>query len=144
MLLLVFIGGAGTAARSSDGQTGGLRGEMEALLRRGASAWNRGDLGAFMSDYLDSDRTTYVGRTGVLRGRAAIRQSYASRYFAPGAARDSLSFEKIQVDSLAPGVAHVIAYYVLTRGDSVTARGPTSLTLVRVGGRWLIVHDHSS
>jgi len=39
---------------------------------------------------------------------------------------------------------NAIAYYVLMRGDSVTARGPTSLVLRRVGGRWVIMHDHSS
>jgi hypothetical protein len=41
-------------------------------------------------------------------------------------------------------VVNAIAYYVLARGDSVVARGPTSLVLVRSGGRWFIVHDHSS
>jgi hypothetical protein len=39
---------------------------------------------------------------------------------------------------------NTIAWYVLSRGDSVTARGPTSLVLRRSGGRWFIVHDHSS
>lgn len=113
------------------------------MLERAARAWNRGDLDAFMSDYLESERTTYVGRRGIVRGRAAIRSVYAPR-FAPGAQRDSLSFEGLLVDPLAPGVVYALAYYVLARGDSVTARGPTSLIMQRVSGRWQIVHDHSS
>lgn len=113
------------------------------MLERSARAWNRGDLDTFVDDYVDADRTTFVGRRGVLHGRAAIRAVYAPR-FAPGGVRDSLSFEQLEVDSLAPGVAHVLAYYVLSRGDSTVARGPTSLVMLRVNGRWRIVHDHSS
>jgi uncharacterized protein (TIGR02246 family) len=134
---------ASATARGADGD-GDLRAQFTAMLDRSARAWNRGDLDAFMEDYLDSARTTYVGRRGVvLHGRAAIREVYAPR-FAPGGVRDSLSFEGLQVDSLAPGVAHVLAYYVLSRGDSTVARGPTSLVMLRVQGRWRIVHDHSS
>jgi ketosteroid isomerase-like protein len=133
-------GGSGTARVQS---TQPLHDEIAAMLERSAQAWNRGDLDAFVSDYLDSSRTTYVGRRGIVRGRAAIRDVYAPR-FAPGGVRDSLSFEGLEVDSLAPGVTHVLAYYVLSRGDSTVARGPTSLVMLRVGERWKIVHDHSS
>src|ERR687886_2462915 len=135
---------ASATPRGAAGGSGDLRAQFTAMLDRSARAWNRGDLDAFMEDYLDSSRTTYVGRRGVvLHGRAAIREVYAPR-FAPGGVRDSLSFENLQVDSLAPGVAHVLAYYVLSRGDSTVARGPTSLVMLRVRGRWRIVHDHSS
>jgi ketosteroid isomerase-like protein len=120
-----------------------LQAQIQAMLTRSAGAWNRGDLDAFVDDYVDSDRTTYVGRSGVVHGRAAIRAVYAPR-FAPGAQHDSLSFEGLEVDSLAPGVIHVLAFYVLSRGDSVVARGPTSLVMLREGSRWRIVHDHSS
>ena len=113
------------------------------MFARSASAWNRGDLDAFMTDYLPGERTTYVTSRGVIHGPQAIRERYAPR-FAPGGQHDSLSFEGIEVDSLAPGVVNVIAYYVLTRGDSLVARGPTSLVMVRQDGRLRIVHDHSS
>lgn len=113
------------------------------MFARSASAWNRGDLDAFMTDYLPGDRTTYVTSRGVIHGPSAIRERYAPR-FAPGGMHDSLSFQGIEVDSLAPGVLNVIAYYVLMRGDSLVARGPTSLVMVRQDGRLRIVHDHSS
>lgn len=111
------------------------------LLDRGAAAWNRGDLDAFMADYTEG--ATFVTSRAVVRGRAAIRALYAPR-FAPGAPRDSLHFEALEAHPLHQDAIEAIAYYVLTRGDSVTARGPTSLVLRRVGGRWLIAHDHSS
>ena len=120
-----------------------LTAEVKTMFERSASAWNRGDLDTFMTDYLAGDRTTYVTSKGVIHGPAAIRERYAPR-FAPGGMHDSLSFEGIEVDPLAPDVINVIAYYVLMRGDSLVARGPTSLVMVRDNGRLRIVHDHSS
>ena len=120
-----------------------LHAEVSAMLASAAKAWNRGDLDAFMSDYASGPGTTFVGGRGLLHGREEIRAAYAPR-FAPGGVRDSLSFESLEVYPLAPGVAQAIAYYVLSRGDSTVARGPTSLVLRRDSRRWLIVHDHSS
>ena len=120
-----------------------LTAEVTTMFARSASAWNRGDLDTFMTDYLPGDRTTYVTSKGVIHGPAAISERYAPR-FAPGGMHDSLSFEGIEVDPLAPDVINVIAYYVLMRGDSLVARGPTSLVMVREDGRLRIVHDHSS
>jgi hypothetical protein len=113
------------------------------LLDRGARSWNRGDLDAFMADYVDGPRTTFVTNQGLMRGRTAIRARYAPR-FAPGGVRDSLSFEDVVADALSPDAVHVVAWYKLMRADSLIARGPTSLVLVRAGARWGILKDHSS
>ena len=117
------------------------------MLANAARNWNRGDLDAFVEDYLPGAQTTYIGSRGVLRGPEAIRAAYAPR-FAPGAVRDSLSFELLDVDPLSSDLTNVVATYILARRvgarDSVTARGPTSLLMRRVNGRWRIVHDHSS
>ena len=120
-----------------------VRREILAVLDHGANAWDAGRLDDFVSDYLPDSETTFITKSGVLHGIAAIRGVYASR-FAPGAVRDSLHFENVEVDVLGPDLVNTIAWYVLTRGDSITARGPTSLVMRRVSGRWRIVHDHSS
>ena len=136
---------AGTADRAAE--LSARRAEIVEMLARSAASWNRGDLDAFVDDYLPGDETTYIGSRGVLRGQRAIRAAYAPR-FAPGGVRDSLSFVLVDVDPIAPDVLNVIATYILARRvggrDSVTARGPTSLVMRRVDGRWRIVHDHSS
>ncbi len=149
-------GRGGTPARSAAGpdilsiryvatpaELATARAEIAATLAHGARAWNAGNLDVFMSDYVPDTSTTYVTPRGVLHGVPAIGAVYAAR-FAPGARRDSLHFEGMEVDLLTPDLANTIAYYVLARGDSVTARGPTSLVMRRSGGRWRIVHDHSS
>lgn len=120
-----------------------IREQVAAEMAGDARAWNAGDLERFLSSYVPSDATTFVTSRGVLHGIAAIRGVYAAR-FAPGAQRDSLHFENLQVDVLGPDVINAIAYYVLVRGDSVTARGPTSLVMRWYDGRWRIMHDHSS
>jgi uncharacterized protein (TIGR02246 family) len=117
------------------------RAEICVMMDQGAAAWNRGDLDAFMDDYVDS--ATYVGSRGLLHGRTAIAAHYAPR-FAAGAQRDSLHFRNLEVRLVAPDLAQVVALYVLARGDSVTATGPTSLLMRRAAGRWRILHDHSS
>jgi ketosteroid isomerase-like protein len=120
-----------------------LHDDLSTMLTRAAAAWNRGDLDAFMADYLPGDRTSFVANEGVMHGIEEVRARYAPR-FAPGGVRDSLSFARLETDWLAPGVAYLNAEYILSRGDSVVARGPTSLVLLRHEGRWRIVHDHSS
>lgn len=118
--------------------------EIAIMMQASAMAWNRGDLDAFVNYYEPDSTTTYIGRNGVVRGRAAIRAVYAPR-FAPGGMRDSLSFENTEIDVIAPHVANVISWYRLTRGDSTTGHGPTSLVMRRdADGQWRIVHDHSS
>lgn len=134
-------GSEAPGTRELDALGHAIRAEICVMMDAGARAWNRGDLDTFVEDYLPD--ATYVGSRGLVRGPVAIKAAYAPR-FAPGAVRDSLSFERLEVDVLAPDVAHVLAVYVLSRGDSVTARGPTSLVMRRVGNRWRIAHDHSS
>jgi uncharacterized protein (TIGR02246 family) len=142
VLIALPLAGCSTSRLSAVSETD-ARAIAITLLERGARAWNRGDLDAFMSDYADSPRTTFVTNQGFLRGRAAIRERYAPR-FAPGGTRDSLSFENVDADAIAPDAVHVVAWYKLMRGDSLIARGPTSLVLVPQGDRWVILKDHSS
>lgn len=120
-----------------------LTARIAEALDASAAAWNRGDLEGFMSVYLDSASTTYVGRTGLEVGYDAIRDRYAP-LFASGADRDSLAFEDLRVRALTDRVAVGTARWVLRDGGRITGSGPFSLVLQRVEGRWKIVHDHSS
>jgi uncharacterized protein (TIGR02246 family) len=142
-LALALLAACASAAHRGPADATVIRGQIAAMMARSAAAWNRGDLDAFVADYMPVPSTTFIGSRGIVRGPDAIRAVYAPR-FAPGGVRDSLSFENLEVDVLAPGVVNAIAYYRLSRGDSTTARGPTSLVMRWSDGRWRIVHDHSS
>ncbi|NNM03862.1 MAG: DUF4440 domain-containing protein, partial [Gemmatimonadetes bacterium] len=67
------------------------------MLRASAASWNGGDLDGFMDDYWRSDDLTFSGGTGVTRGWESVRTRYLDTYWAPGASRDSLRFEGIEV-----------------------------------------------
>ncbi|HEV2641539.1 MAG TPA: SgcJ/EcaC family oxidoreductase [Candidatus Elarobacter sp.] len=121
------------------------RSGIMAMMQESAKAWTRGDLDAFMRFYAPDTTTTFVTPKGVLHGIAAIRGVYASRFAPGGPPHDSLSFENIEIDVLAPNAANVIAFYRLSRGDSTTARGPTTVVLRHdAAAGWRIIHDHSS
>ena len=118
--------------------------EIGAMLARSARDWNRGDLAGFMSDYAPDSLTSYVSGGHVRYGWQALYDRYERAYFAPGQTRDSLAFEELAVRPLGPGTAYATARFTLRRGDSVVASGPFSLVLEKRGGRWLILHDHTS
>lgn len=121
----------------------GLESRIRAMLDSSAAGWNAGDLDAFMSVYLPTSRTTYVGGSGVRVGYEAIRQRYAP-LFGQGAERDSLRFEGLRARSVTDDVAVGVATWVLHDAAGVTGSGPFTLVLLRTDRGWRIVHDHSS
>jgi hypothetical protein len=123
---------------------GNPQAEVEAMLRRSASDWNRGDLAGFMGDYAKDSLTSYVSGGHVRYGWQKLYDHYQATYFAPGKFRDSLAFEDVRVRPLTLDLALCTARYMLRRGDSVTASGPFTLILQKRGERWVILHDHTS
>lgn len=117
--------------------------EIQSMLDASATAWNRGDLDMFISDYARDSMTSFVGAGKVHYGFDWIRDNYAPR-FAPGAGRDSLRFVDLQARPLGMDHALATARYVLFREDSVTSSGVFTLVLRREGGRWKILHDHTT
>jgi uncharacterized protein (TIGR02246 family) len=120
-----------------------LRQEIGAQLNRAASDWNRGDLEGFLSDYAPESTTTFVDGRRARHGIGFIRQNY-TRWFTPGARRDSLHFEEVETRQLSPTLALVTARYILRRGGTISASGPFTLVMERRREGWRILHDHSS
>lgn len=112
-------------------------------LERSASDWNGGDLDGFLSDYAPESTTTYVDGRRARAGMDFIRGVYASR-FSPGAKRDSLHFEEIEVRPLSATLALVTARFILQRNNQITASGPFTLVMEQRPEGWKILHDHSS
>jgi uncharacterized protein (TIGR02246 family) len=122
---------------------GRIQPDFEIQFARAAAAWNRGDLDAFMSDYAPGDLPTYVSAGHLVRGFDAIRSHYAPA-FAPGAQRDSLRVEELQVRTISDRFVLLSARYVLFRGGVTTASGPFTLLMEHRPEGWKILHDHSS
>jgi uncharacterized protein (TIGR02246 family) len=135
--------GQPTTGSSAPSSRAELSRQMVTQLERAASDWNRGDLEAFLSDYAPESTTTFVDGRRARHGFEFIRENYAPR-FAPGARRDSLHFEEVEVRPLSPALALVTARFILQRAGAVTASGPFTLVLEHRPTGWKILHDHSS
>jgi uncharacterized protein (TIGR02246 family) len=142
---LISCRSAGQAPAAADASADNreLTRQIVSQLDRAARDWNRGDLDAFVSDYARESTTTFVDGRRARHGYDFIRNNYAPR-FAPGARRDSLHFEEVQVRTLSPTLALVTARYILQRGGAISASGPFTLVMERRAEGWKILHDHSS
>lgn len=120
--------------------------EIVSLMQTSADAWNRGDLDGFLLPYLDSAETTFVGRSGLLRGKEAIRATYLRSYWKDGPPASTLAFRDIEVRPLGAEHALTVGHYLLTRPGAGTplGEGIFSLVMVRTPAGWRILHDHSS
>lgn len=117
------------------------RAEAEAVLTAQAACWNRGDLPGFVASYWDGAELTFLGGSGVTRGRADLLARYQQRY--PTAeARGTLRFTVVDLQQLGDAHALLLGRYELERKDP--SSGWFSLVLARQQGRVVILHDHTS
>jgi uncharacterized protein (TIGR02246 family) len=117
------------------------------MLHASAASWNAGDLDGFLDDYWRSGELTFTGAEGVTRGWDDVRARYLRTYWAPGAERDSLRFEELEVHALGEDHVLVLGRYILDRPElpnSETSSGFFTLVLRRTEGAWRIIHDHTS
>lgn len=117
-----------------------------AVLEASTEAWNRGDLEGFLEPYLSSGEATYIGGSGLTRGKDAIRAAYQRSFWRTGAPEDRLSFRGIEVRPLGADHALAVGRYVVSNRSTgeQTATGFFSLVMIRTAEGWRILHDHSS
>jgi uncharacterized protein (TIGR02246 family) len=108
------------------------------------SAWNKGDIDAFMQGYQDSPETTFIGKT-VHHGWQQVLERYKHDYSSKEA-RGTLEFSDLSVRLLGANYAIATGRYHLTRsaaggGD---ATGIFSLVWEKSAAGWKIILDHTS
>jgi ketosteroid isomerase-like protein len=108
------------------------------------SAWNRGDIVAFMQGYANSPETTFIGKT-MARGYAPILERYKKNY-GSGEAMGHLEFSELDERMLGPDHAVITGHFHLTRtqaGGGDTS-GTFSLIFEKEKAGWKIILDHTS
>lgn len=121
------------------------RAAVEAAMAASAAGWNAGDVDRFLKVYSDAPQTSFVTKTGIVRGKAAMRALYLQHFaFGDAAKRGTLSFATLDFRLFDPTHALLIARYTLTYSDGKKRSGPTSLIFARESTGWHIVADHSS
>ena len=117
-----------------------LQESIESLLQRSVEAWNAGDLDGYVATYADGASTTMLTSDGRVVGQEAIRTMLAPS-FEPGAERDSIRFEDVEVRPLPPLIGIVTGRYLRERAGTVRASGWFTIVVRRAGVGWRIVHD---
>ena len=118
--------------------------EIRRVLEDQVSAWNRGDIPAFMEGYDKSESTTFVGAT-VTKGHAQVLANYLKRY----PARENmgtLKFSELEIRPLGDDYAAVIGKFHLDRTAKGGGESSGIFTLIfhRTGKGWKIIMDHTS
>lgn len=117
--------------------------EIAALLKQQDAAWNRGDLDGFVAPYDSTNELVFIGSTGAIRSREALKEKYEKKYKIGGADFGKLTFSDLQVEELSKGFARAWGKWEVDQ-HGTKASGWFTLILRKSKGAWHIIHDHSS
>jgi ketosteroid isomerase-like protein len=134
---VLFIVVATTAIAQSNDEKA-----VRAVLQLQTTAWNNGNIDAFMQSYWKNDSLLFVGKTGPTYGWQNTLRGYKKRY-PDTTAMGKLQFELLQLKPLGTEYYFVLGKFHLTRsiGD---LSGIFTLVFRKVGGKWVIISDHTS
>jgi len=115
---------------------------ISAILSAQQTAWNRGDVDAFLVGYWRSPELTFSGSSGVARGWDGVRARYKKNY-PDKTAMGKLDFSELEFRFLGPDVALVLGKWHLQR-EKDELGGVFTLVWQRFPDGWKIIHDHTS
>ena len=118
--------------------------EIRKVLDDQVTAWNRGDIPAFMDGYDKSESTTFVSGT-VTKGHAQVLAGYLKRYPTPEK-MGTLRFSDLEVHVLGSGYASVLGRFHLERSKEAggEAAGIFTLLFHKKANGWKVILDHTS
>lgn len=114
---------------------------MKVLLQQ-ESAWNNGDIPAFMAGYWQNDSLMFIGKR-VVYGWEQTLENYKKSY-PDTATMGKLHFDIVQVKKMSAKNYFVVGKWHLARSAKEDLGGMFTLLFERIGGKWVIVVDHTS
>ena len=118
------------------------REQVQGIFDKQITAWNEGDLNAFMNGYWADKRLLFVGSRGPTYGYENTLTGYQKGY-PTKAAMGTLKFDIIEMRQWDRKTLQVIGKFTLVR-ENDTPTGHFTLLLRKIKGKWVIVSDHSS
>jgi uncharacterized protein (TIGR02246 family) len=140
-LALSLIGQRRLIAKPAEGRDGD-RQAISAVLNAQQTAWNRGDVDAFLGGYWHSPELTFSGSSGVARGWDGVLTRYKKNY-PDRAAMGQLDFSDLEFRFLGPDAALALGRWHLKR-ETDDLGGVFTLVWQRLPEGWKIIHDHTS
>ena len=115
---------------------------IRTLLQAQQEAWNRGDIETFMVGYWKSEKTEFVGASGILRGWQAVLDRYRKTY-PDKATMGKLTFSDLEITMLSTDSAYILGRWQLER-EKDRPGGVFTLIAKKFPEGWRIIHDHTS
>jgi len=120
------------------------RAEIFRVLDEQATAWNRGDLDAFMEGYWRSPELVFTSGGVVRRGWQTTLDRYRETYGDERSTMGTLSFTDLEVHRLGHDSAWALGRWRLDLEEGERLGGVFTLVFRQVDGEWKVVHDHTS
>ncbi|MEM9347180.1 MAG: nuclear transport factor 2 family protein [Planctomycetota bacterium] len=117
-----------------------IQAELDQMMQASAVAWTADDLDGFMRAFHNSEDLVFAIPTGITRGWQPLKERYA-----PSIVKSNLWFTDIETTVITAETALVFArFHNVMKEDGSYSTGLTTLLCEKIGGNWVIVHDHSS
>jgi hypothetical protein len=136
LIILCLFGSLSVVAQSKASK------EIIQVLAIQNKAWNEGDLIGFMDSYWKTDSLMFIGKSGVTYGWQNTLAHYKKGY-PDTAAMGKLTFDILHVKKLSNRYYSVVGKWFLKRSIG-NVGGHFTLLFKKVGGKWVIIADHSS
>lgn len=137
-IVLVFISFS-TLAQTTDALA---ESQIKLVMKFQESAWNRGDIPAYMKGYWNADSLLFIGSKGPTYGYQKTLINYLKSYPTPEK-MGQLTFEFVKIEILSNTQAFVVGKWYLKRKEDDLG-GHFTLLWKKIDGDWKIVVDHSS
>jgi ketosteroid isomerase-like protein len=115
---------------------------IKKVISEQVEAWNKGNIEAFMQGYWQDDSLMFIGHGGVTYGYTNTLNGYKKTYDSPDK-MGKLFFSGITMKQLSGEYYFITGKWFLKR-NAGDIGGYYTLLFRKIGGRWLIVCDHTS
>jgi len=112
------------------------------LMTDSQTAWNKGDINAFMQSYWKSDSVMFIGKSGPLYGWQNTLNRYKKAY-PDKATMGKLTFGLIKLNLIDKSNAFMLGSWHLDRKSGAVG-GYFTLLFRKINGEWKIGCDHTS
>jgi len=123
-------------------QRSGASAAIRKVMDEQVTAWNNGDLEAFMQGYWKSDKLKFVSGDRITYGWEPTLDNYRKTYGSPGM-MGKLTFSDLDITVLSSSAAFVVGSWSLER-EKDNPKGKFTLLFRKLKEGWRIVTDHSS
>ena len=111
------------------------------VLKKQQAAWNNGSIDSFMLGYWNSPELRFLSKNGLRYGWQTVTDNYKKNYDTKEKMGE-LVFDIVSTELLSKESALVLGKWKVIANK--TSEGYFSLWFKKIGGKWLIVLDHTS